>query len=106
MLVAGCALVLATSRAAELQVASLVDLSLEQLTNIEITSVSRSAERLSDAAASIYVISAEDIRRSGANSIPDALRLAPNLQVARADNNQWAIAARGSTACLPTRCSS
>jgi len=73
----------------------LADLSLEQLSNIEITSVSRHAERLSQAAASIFVITAEDIRRSGANSLPEALRLAPNLQVARVDTGQYAISARG-----------
>src|SRR4051812_35989778 len=90
--------------AAELQAASsFADLSLEQLGNIEITSVSRHAERLSDAAASIYVISADDIRRSGANSIPEALRLAPNLQVARADNNQWSITARGFNSVLANK---
>jgi iron complex outermembrane receptor protein len=50
---------------------------------------------LADAPASIYVISAEDIRRSGATSIPEVLRMAPNLIVARADTNQYAISARG-----------
>ena len=74
---------------------SLADLSLEQLTNVEVTSVSRHAEPLADAPASIYVIGAEDIRRSGATTIPELLRLAPNLIVARADTNQYAISARG-----------
>lgn len=74
---------------------SLIDLSLEQLSNIVVTSVSRREEPLSRAAASIYVISAEDIRRSGASSLPEALRLAPNLQVARVDASQYAISARG-----------
>lgn len=73
----------------------LADLSLEELSNIEITSVSRHAEKLSQAAASIYVITAEDIRRSGANSLPEALRLAPNLEVARVNTGQYAISARG-----------
>ena len=75
--------------------ASLADLSLEELANLQITSVSRRAERISDAAASVYVITAEAIRRSGASSLPEALRLAPNLQVARIDANQYAITARG-----------
>ena len=70
-------------------------LSLEELTNITVTSVSRRAERLSDAAASVFVITGEDIRRSGATTLPEVLRLAPNLQVARADANQYAITARG-----------
>ncbi|MEO6462670.1 MAG: TonB-dependent receptor [Candidatus Eisenbacteria bacterium] len=73
----------------------LADLSLEQLAEIEVMSVSRRLEPLSEAAASIYVITPEDIRRSGAVTLPDALRLAPNLQVARADASRWAISARG-----------
>lgn len=73
----------------------LADLSLEELANLQITSVSRRAERLADAPASVYVITAADIRRSGATSLPEALRLAPNLQVARIDASQYAISARG-----------
>ena len=84
-----------TLSSAPVSVASLADLSLEQLSNVEVTSVSRHAESLAEAPASIYVISAEDIRRSGATSIPEVLRLAPNLIVARADANQYAISARG-----------
>jgi iron complex outermembrane recepter protein len=63
--------------------------------NVEVTSVSKKAERLSDAATSIFVITQEDIRRSGYTSIPEILRLAPNLQVARVDSSQYAITARG-----------
>jgi iron complex outermembrane recepter protein len=77
------------------QTASLADLSLEQLGNIEVTSVSGRAESLMDAAASIYVITAEDIRRSAATSLPEALRLAPNLQVASLNAAQYSISARG-----------
>jgi iron complex outermembrane receptor protein len=73
----------------------LVDLSLEQLSNIVVHSVSRRDEPLARAPASVYVISGDDIRRSGATSLPEALRLAPNLIVARADANQYAISARG-----------
>jgi iron complex outermembrane receptor protein len=73
----------------------LTDLSLEDLSNIEITSVSKRAERLSDAPTSVFVITSDDIRRSGATSLPEALRLAPNLQVARASANGWAISSRG-----------
>lgn len=75
--------------------ASLADLSLEELANLEITSVSRRAERLAEAAASVFVITGDDIRRSGVTSLPEALRLAPNLQVARVDARQYAISARG-----------
>ena len=82
-------------RAADLQTASLADLTLEQLANIEVTSVSRRSERLSDAPASVFVITNDDIRRSGARSLPEALRLAPNLQVARTSASSYAISARG-----------
>jgi iron complex outermembrane recepter protein len=75
--------------------AELVDLELEQLTRITVTSASRFEERLVDTAASIFVITGEDIRRSGATSLPEALRLAPNLQVQRADANQYVASARG-----------
>lgn len=70
-------------------------LSLEQLGDIEVTSVSRHAESLLDAPASIFVITREDIRRSGATTLPDALRLAPNLEVARVSSRSYAISARG-----------
>ena len=75
--------------------AELADLSLEELADLPITSVSRRSERLSDAAASVYVITGEDIRRAGVTSLPEALRLAPNLQVARIDASQYAITSRG-----------
>lgn len=70
-------------------------LSLEELMNVEVTSVSRRPEKLNEAASAIQVISQEDIRRSGAANIPEALRLAANLQVAHVNASQWAISARG-----------
>ncbi len=73
----------------------LADLSLEQLRDVVVQTVSRYDEPLDRAAASVYVITAEDIRRSGATTLPEALRLAPTLDVARADANQYAISARG-----------
>jgi iron complex outermembrane receptor protein len=73
----------------------LKDLSIEELSNIEVTSVSKREERLSDAPTSVFVITSEDIRRSGVTSLPEALRLAPNLQVARVSANEYAISARG-----------
>jgi iron complex outermembrane receptor protein len=73
----------------------LADLSLEELGNIVVTSVSGRAEPLSSAAASIYVITSDDIRRAGVTTLPEALRLAPNLLVARVDTAQYAISARG-----------
>lgn len=82
---------------------ALAELSLEQLSDIVVTSVSRQEARLADAPASLYVISAADIARSGATSIPEALRLAPNLQVARADASDYAISARGFSSTLANK---
>lgn len=76
-------------------VSSLKGLSIEALQNVEVTSVSKSAEPLSDAPAAIYVITREEILNSGARSIPDMLRLAPNLQVAQITSTSFAITARG-----------
>lgn len=70
-------------------------LSVEELLDVEVTSVSRRPERLAQAASAIQVISQEEIRRSGATSLPEALRLASNLQVAQVNSSQWAISARG-----------
>jgi iron complex outermembrane receptor protein len=75
--------------------ADLKRLSLEELMNVEVTSVSRIAEPLWTSPSAIQVVTEDDIRRSGATSIPEALRLAPNLQVAQIDSRQWAITARG-----------
>ena len=86
---------IAPAAGAQSLAARLSSLSLEELSNIEITSVSKRAERLSDAPTAVFVITADDIRRSGATSLPEALRLAPNLQVARSSANEWAISARG-----------
>lgn len=74
---------------------ALADYSLEQLADVVVTSVARQETRLSEAPASVFVISGAEIRRSGATSLPEALRLAPNLQVARADAHDYAISARG-----------
>jgi iron complex outermembrane receptor protein len=74
---------------------SLVDLSLEQLGDVQVISVSRQPEPLARAPSSIYVITNEEIRRSGATTLGEALRSAPNLQVARINSVQYAITARG-----------
>ena len=102
---AACALPLhdARSNVVIARAVDLADLSLEELGNVVVTSVSRRRERLAAAPASIYVITREDIRRAGVTSLPEALRLAPNLQVARADTNQYAISARGSNAVLANK---
>lgn len=75
--------------------AEFADLSIEELANIEVTSVSKRPERLQDAPASVFVITADDIRRSGSRSLAEALRLAPNLEVARSNNTGYYISARG-----------
>ena len=69
-------------------------LSIEQLMDIEVTSVSRAPETLSSAAAAVSVITNEDIRRSGATTIPEALRGVPGLHVARRNSNSWAVSSR------------
>lgn len=81
--------------AAETSPPDLTELSLEQLMAIEVTSVSKQAQPLAQAAAAVFVMTQEDIRRSGATSIPEALRMVPGLQVARLDSNKWAISSRG-----------
>ncbi len=86
---------LAADAPAMTQVADIGDLSLEELGRIPVTSVTGRPQPVQQAAASIFVITAEDIRRSAATSLPEALRLAPNLQVARINANQYAISARG-----------
>jgi iron complex outermembrane receptor protein len=74
---------------------ALSQLSLEQLANVTVISVSKHAEPLSGAASAVFVISAEDIHRSGANSLPEALRLAPNLEVAQLNAYSYTVTARG-----------
>jgi len=70
-------------------------LSLEELASVETTTATRAPTALSKVPAAIFVITQEDIRRSGVTSIPEALRLAPGVQVARIDANKWAIGLRG-----------
>ncbi len=70
-------------------------LSIEQLGEIQVTSVLRSAQSLSDAPAAVYVITHDDIMRSSAQTIPEILRLAPNLEVAQLNATSYAISARG-----------
>ena len=74
---------------------SLADASLEQLLNTRVTSVSKREEKLASSAAAVFVISAEDIRRSGATSLPDVLRMAPGVDVQQVDAGIWAISIRG-----------
>ena len=74
---------------------SLKKLSLEELLNLEVISVSKRPEKINEAASAIQVITQMDIIRSGAKTLAEALRLASNLQVAQVNSSQWAISARG-----------
>lgn len=73
----------------------LADLSLEDLLSIRVTSASKKNQRLADTASAVFVISQDDIRRSGATSIPETLRMVPGLEVARIGSSKWAISSRG-----------
>jgi len=73
----------------------LMAMSLEELTSLQVTSISRKLQTVSESAAAVFVITREDIRRSGVTSIPEALRMAPGLSVARMDGSKWAVASRG-----------
>ncbi len=89
---------IASAEALPLQTAAsgdLTQMSLEDLLSIEVTSVSKRAEPLSDAAAAITVLTGEEIRRSGVRSIAEALRMVPGLNVARTNAQGYAVSARG-----------
>src|SRR5579859_5904915 len=73
----------------------LTSTSIEDLMNVEVTSVSKKDQKLSRTAAAIFVITQEDIRRSGATNIPDLLRMVPGLDVAQVNGSTWAISSRG-----------
>jgi iron complex outermembrane recepter protein len=73
----------------------LTELSIEDLMDQKITSVSRIEQAFSDTAAAVFVITQDDLRRSGVTSIAEALRMVPGVQVARIDSSKWAITARG-----------
>src|SRR4051812_3766965 len=97
-ILAGCSVLLrgiAADHTATSSGTNVMDMDLEALMKIAVTSPSKRPEKLSDAAAAIYVITQEDIRRSGVTSIPEALRMAPGLEVARQDSHTWAISSRG-----------
>ncbi|MEZ5635093.1 TonB-dependent receptor [Nitrosomonas sp.] len=74
---------------------ALFDLSIEDLMQIEVTTVSRRSQKLSEVPSAVFVITQEDIQRSGATSIPDALRMAPGVQVERVSTDKWAVSIRG-----------
>jgi len=74
---------------------NLAEMSLEQLGNVEVTTVSKAPQEVMKTPAAVFVITQEDIRRSGATNIPEALRLAPGVQVAQIDGNHWSVSIRG-----------
>ena len=73
----------------------LADASLEDLMNMEVSSPARKEQKLSQTASAVYVITQEDIRRSGLTSIPELLRMVPGLAVARISANSWSVTSRG-----------
>ena len=72
-----------------------IDMDISQLMNITITSVSKKPQNLADAAAAVFVISAEDIKNSGVTAVADALAMAPGLQVAKISSSKWSVSSRG-----------
>jgi iron complex outermembrane receptor protein len=74
----------------------LIDLSLEELLQVEVTTLSRKPQTLTSSAAAVFVVTQADIQQSGARTLPDILRMVPGLQVAQVDASTWAVAARGS----------
>jgi iron complex outermembrane receptor protein len=80
---------------AQSQVPDLSQASIEDLMSIEITSASRKEQRAADVAAAVFVITHDDIRRSGMTTIPDLLRMAPGVEVAQINSNKWAVSVRG-----------
>ena len=103
LLVYGGALAPAQADNTSSSIGELKQLNVEDLMNVEVTSVTRHPEKLIEAASAIQVITQEDIRRSGATSIPEALRLADNLQVAQKNSHDWAISARGFNTALANK---
>jgi iron complex outermembrane receptor protein len=73
----------------------LKQLSLAELGNVEVTTASKEPEKISKTPAAIFVLTQDDIRRSGATSIPEVLRLVPGVEVARISSNQWSVNIRG-----------
>lgn len=85
----------AATATSEVPVRDLLEIPLEELLDMEVTTVLRRADPLSKAPAAVHVITQDDLRRSGATTLPEALRLAPGVQVARVHAHQWAVSARG-----------
>src|SRR3569833_240343 len=81
--------------AQDCSIRDLSSLNLEQLTRIEVSTASRREQTLFGTPAAVYVITHEELMRSGATSVPEALRMVPGIEVAQIDANKWAVSARG-----------
>jgi iron complex outermembrane receptor protein len=95
LITTACCLAVAIPALAQETPAGLGDFSLEDLMQVEVTSVSKKPQRLANVAAAVHVITAEDIRLSGAHSLPEALRLAPGVDATRISGDRWAVSIRG-----------
>ncbi len=87
--------VASTAPAAEKNGASLLDINFEQLMDMEVSTAARKPQVLHQTAAAAFVISRDDIRRSGADSIPEALRMSPGVEVAQISPTKWSVTIRG-----------
>ncbi|MBK8816924.1 MAG: TonB-dependent receptor [Methylococcaceae bacterium] len=90
-----CSMSWAQTESAEVNNKDVTELDMAELLKVKVTSVSKKTQALSDAPSAIFVISNEDIKRTGVTSVPEALRMAPGIDVARINANRWAITARG-----------
>jgi iron complex outermembrane receptor protein len=90
-----CLLIDAVPARAQSQARDLSALSIEDLLNVEVVSASRKEQRAADVPAAVFVLTREDIRRSGMTSIPELLRLVPGVEVAQLNANKWAVSVRG-----------
>src|SRR6267142_1688101 len=84
-----------SQKASQTPPGDLTQVSIENLMNFEVTSVSKKEQKMSQVAAAIFVITQEQIHRSGATNIPDLLRMVPGIEVGQINSNTWAISARG-----------
>lgn len=85
----------ARAATADGQINEYLDMDITQLMSVMVTSASKKAQSLADVPAALFVISQEDIRRSGVTTIPDALAMAPGIQVAKISGSKWSVSSRG-----------
>ncbi|MFQ5635618.1 MAG: TonB-dependent receptor plug domain-containing protein, partial [Gammaproteobacteria bacterium] len=95
-LLQGIAAALPAQAAVVTDTEELIGLSLEELLQVQVTTLSRKPQTMSGSPAAVFVISQKDIQQSGARTLPDILRMVPGVQVAQVDANTWAVTARGS----------